>query len=70
MAAQVGKRERLLVEQVSKRSADELMARTDAFRTVIIPAAPGLAPGALVDATIRRATIATLFGVTGTSPTP
>jgi tRNA-2-methylthio-N6-dimethylallyladenosine synthase len=62
MAAQVGRRERLLVEQVSKRSADELMARTDAFRTVIIPAAPGIAPGALVDATIVRATTATLFG--------
>jgi len=66
MAAQVGKRERLLVEQVSKRSADELMARTDAFRTVIIPAAPGLAPGALVDATIQRATFATLFGAIAT----
>jgi tRNA-2-methylthio-N6-dimethylallyladenosine synthase len=63
MAAQVGKRERVLVEQASKRSADELLARTDAFRAVIIPAAPGVAPGALVDATIVRATIATLFGV-------
>jgi tRNA-2-methylthio-N6-dimethylallyladenosine synthase len=62
MAAQVGKRERVLVEQVAKRSADQLMARTDAFRTVIIPAAPGIAPGALVDATIVRATTATLFG--------
>jgi tRNA-2-methylthio-N6-dimethylallyladenosine synthase len=62
MAAQVGRRERLLVEQVSKRSADQLMGRTDAFRTVIIPAAPGIGPGALVDATIVRATIATLFG--------
>jgi tRNA-2-methylthio-N6-dimethylallyladenosine synthase len=62
MAAQVGKRERVLVEQPSKRSADELMARTDAFRTVILPAAPGIAPGALVDTTIVRATSATLFG--------
>jgi len=66
MAAQVGKRERVLVEQVSKRSADQLMARTDAFRTVILPAAPGLAPGALVDATIVRATTATLFGAIAT----
>ena len=66
MAAQVGKRERLLVEQTSKRSPDELMARTDAFRTVIIPAAPALAPGALVDATIVRATSATLFGALAT----
>jgi tRNA A37 methylthiotransferase MiaB len=63
MAAQVGKRERVLVEQTSKRSADELMARTDAFRTVIIPAAPGVGPGVIVDATIVRATTATLFGV-------
>ena len=62
MAAQVGKRERLLVEQRSKRSADELMGRTDAFRAVIVPAAPGVGPGALVDATIVRATHTTLFG--------
>ena len=52
----------MLVEQRSKRSADELMGRTDAFRTVIIPAAPGIAPGALVDVTIVRATHKTLFG--------
>jgi tRNA-2-methylthio-N6-dimethylallyladenosine synthase len=67
MAAQVGKRERLLIEQPSKRSADELMGRTDAFRTVIVPAAPGIGPGALVDATIVRATTATLFGALATS---
>jgi tRNA-2-methylthio-N6-dimethylallyladenosine synthase len=64
MAAQIGKRERLLVEQRSKRSADELMARTDAFRAVIIPAAPGVGPGSLVDATIVRATHKTLIGTT------
>jgi tRNA-2-methylthio-N6-dimethylallyladenosine synthase len=62
MAAQVGKRERLLIEQRSKRSADELKGRTDAFRTVIVPAAPGVVPGALFDATIVGATWATLFG--------
>jgi tRNA-2-methylthio-N6-dimethylallyladenosine synthase len=62
MEAQVGRRERLLVEQRSKRSADELLGRTDAFRPVIIPATPGIAPGALVDATIVRATHKTLFG--------
>jgi len=62
MAAQVGKRERLLIEQRSKRSADELKGRTDAFRTVIVPAAPGVVPGALVDATIVGSTWATLFG--------
>jgi tRNA-2-methylthio-N6-dimethylallyladenosine synthase len=65
MAAQVGRRERILLEQRSKRAADELMGRTAAFRTVIVPAAPGLAPGAFVDATIVRATTATLFGVIG-----
>jgi tRNA-2-methylthio-N6-dimethylallyladenosine synthase len=68
MAAQVGRRERLLVEQASKRSADELMGRTDAFRAVIIPATPGIAPGALVDATIVRATHKTLFGALAPSP--
>jgi len=62
MAAQVGRRERVLVEQPSKRSPAELLARTDAFRSVIVPAAPGLAPGALLDVTITRATSATLFG--------
>jgi tRNA-2-methylthio-N6-dimethylallyladenosine synthase len=62
MAAQVGRRERILIEQPSKRSPDELMGRTDAFRSVIVPAAPGLAPGAFADVTIVRATSATLFG--------
>ena len=62
MAEQVGRSERILIEQRSKRSADELMGRTDAFRVVIVPAAPGLAPGDLVDVTITRATFATLFG--------
>ena len=62
MAAQVGKHERLLIEQRSKRSADALKGRTDAFRTVIVPAAPGVVPGALVEATIVGATWATLFG--------
>ena len=61
-AAQIGKRERILIEQPSKRSAEQLMGRTDAFRTVIVPAAPGIGPGALVDVTITRATRMTLFG--------
>jgi hypothetical protein len=38
------------------------MGRTDAFRTVIVPAVPGLAPGDLAAARITRATTATLFG--------
>jgi tRNA-2-methylthio-N6-dimethylallyladenosine synthase len=62
LAAQVGRRERVLVEHVSKRSTAEYLARTDAFRAVIIPAGPGVQPGALLDVTITRATRATLFG--------
>jgi tRNA-2-methylthio-N6-dimethylallyladenosine synthase len=61
MAAQVGKRERILIEQPSKRSPDQLMGRTDAFRTVIVPARPGITPGMVIDVTIARATSATLF---------
>ncbi len=62
MAAQVGKRERVLVEHPSKRSPDEMLARTDGFRAVVVPAGPGVGPGALIDVTITRATSATLFG--------
>jgi tRNA-2-methylthio-N6-dimethylallyladenosine synthase len=62
MAAQVGKRERVLVQHVSKRSAQELLGRTDTFRAVVVPVAPGVVPGALVDVMIERATTATLFG--------
>jgi tRNA-2-methylthio-N6-dimethylallyladenosine synthase len=62
MATQIGKRERVLVEHVSKRSPDEMLARTDTFRPVVIPAAPGVRPGALVDVIIQRATWKTLFG--------
>jgi tRNA-2-methylthio-N6-dimethylallyladenosine synthase len=62
MASQVGRRERILIEQPSKRANDELMGRTDAFRTVIVPASPGLRPGDLAIARITRATTATLFG--------
>jgi tRNA-2-methylthio-N6-dimethylallyladenosine synthase len=62
MAAQVGKRERVLVEHVSKRSPHEMLARTDGFRAVVVPAGPEVVPGALIDVTITRATSATLFG--------
>ncbi|HVU49446.1 MAG TPA: tRNA (N6-isopentenyl adenosine(37)-C2)-methylthiotransferase MiaB [Polyangia bacterium] len=60
--AQIGRRERVLVEHVSKRSPAEYLARTDQFRAVIVPAGPGVEPGALLDVTIARATFATLFG--------
>jgi tRNA-2-methylthio-N6-dimethylallyladenosine synthase len=62
MAAQVGRRDRILIEHASKRDPNQLMGRTDTFRSVIVPAAPGLAPGTLVDVVITRATFATLFG--------
>jgi tRNA-2-methylthio-N6-dimethylallyladenosine synthase len=62
LAAQIGRRERVLVEHVSKRSNAELLTRTDAFRPVIVPAGPGVEPGAFLDVTITRATKATLFG--------
>ncbi len=64
-AAQLGRRERVLVHGPSRRSAEQMMGRTDGFKTVILPAAPPEsrpAPGALVDVVIERATMATLFG--------
>jgi tRNA-2-methylthio-N6-dimethylallyladenosine synthase len=62
LAAQVGKRERVMVEAPSRRSDDEWLTRTDTFRSVIVPAAPGLAPGAFADVLIERCTSATLGG--------
>jgi tRNA-2-methylthio-N6-dimethylallyladenosine synthase len=62
LAQQVGKRERVMVEAPSRRSNDEWLTRTDTFRSVIVPAAPGLAPGAFADVLIERCTSATLAG--------
>jgi tRNA-2-methylthio-N6-dimethylallyladenosine synthase len=61
-AAQVGRRERVLLETPSRRSANELLGRTDAFRSVIVPAGPVAKLGALVDVKIERCNPATLFG--------
>jgi tRNA-2-methylthio-N6-dimethylallyladenosine synthase len=61
-AAQIGRRERVLLEAPSRRSPDELLGRTDTFRSVIVPAGPRGKLGALVDVTIERANPATLFG--------
>jgi tRNA-2-methylthio-N6-dimethylallyladenosine synthase len=61
MAAQVGKRERVLVEHVSKRSTVAFLARSNGFRPVVVSAGPGVEPGALIDVLIERATTATLF---------
>ena len=60
-AAHVGRAERVLVHGPSKRDPAQLMGRTDGFKTVILPAGVG-AVGQLVDVTIERATMATLFG--------
>ncbi|HEY4180674.1 MAG TPA: tRNA (N6-isopentenyl adenosine(37)-C2)-methylthiotransferase MiaB [Kofleriaceae bacterium] len=60
-AAHVGRKERVLVHGPSKRNPAELMGRTDGFKTVILRAGLG-AIGELVDVTIARATMATLFG--------
>jgi tRNA-2-methylthio-N6-dimethylallyladenosine synthase len=60
-AAQVGKRERVLIHGRSKRSEDQLVARTDGFKAVVVPASCGQ-PGAFVDVEIVGATMATLHG--------
>jgi tRNA-2-methylthio-N6-dimethylallyladenosine synthase len=62
LAAQVGRREQILIEGPSRRSQAELLGRTGTFRPVIVAAGPGVAPGALVDVVIERASPATLFG--------
>jgi tRNA-2-methylthio-N6-dimethylallyladenosine synthase len=61
-AAAVGRRERVLIESESRRSPDEYLGRTDAFRSVIVPRGEGVFPGALVDVVIEQANPATLFG--------
>ena len=63
-AAHVGRAERVLVHGPSKRDPAQLMGRTDGFKTVILPAGVG-AVGELVDVTIERATMATLFAGDG-----
>ncbi len=59
-AAHIGRTERVLVHGPSKRDPAQLMGRTDGFKSVILPAGVG-AIGELVDVTITRATMATLF---------
>jgi tRNA-2-methylthio-N6-dimethylallyladenosine synthase len=60
-AAQVGRTERVLLHNRSKRRADQMVGRTDGFKSVIVPASCG-GKGDLVDVRIERATMATLFG--------
>ncbi len=59
-AAHVGRAERVLVHGPSKRDPAQLVGRTDGFKSVILPAGVG-SVGGLVDVTIERATMATLF---------
>jgi len=59
-AAHVGRDERVLVHGPSKRDPAQLVGRSDGFKTVILPTGVG-AVGELVDVTIGRATMATLF---------
>ncbi len=62
LAAQIGKRERVLFEGTSRRREDEFLGRTDAGRMVVVPAAQGVGPGAMCDVVIERSTGATLIG--------
>lgn len=71
-AAQVGRRERVLCESLSRRKATELLGRTDAFRPVIIITTGGVGVGDLVDVVIHQAGPGTLYGrpVTAENPEP
>jgi tRNA-2-methylthio-N6-dimethylallyladenosine synthase len=59
-AAHVGRHERVLVTGPSRRDPNQLVGRTDGFKSVILPTGVG-AVGELVDVEIARATMATLF---------
>ena len=59
-AAQVGKTERVLLHAVSKRDPEQLVGRTDSFKSVILPRGSHT-PGDFVDVLIGRSTMATLF---------
>jgi tRNA-2-methylthio-N6-dimethylallyladenosine synthase len=61
-SAQVGRRERVLVESPSRRSPSELLGRTDAFRPVIVAPGAELVVGSLVDVVIERSGPGTLHG--------
>ncbi|MBL4635940.1 MAG: radical SAM protein, partial [Kofleriaceae bacterium] len=59
-AEQIGKTERVLVHKQSKRRDDQMVGRTDGFKSVIMPRG-SLQPGDFCDVTIARSTMATLF---------
>jgi tRNA-2-methylthio-N6-dimethylallyladenosine synthase len=59
--ALVGTVQRVLIEEPSEKNHNELIGRTDNFKTTIVPAA-GLAVGDIVDVDIVEARGATLYG--------
>jgi tRNA-2-methylthio-N6-dimethylallyladenosine synthase len=59
-ASQVGRRERVLCESLSRRNDHELLGRTDTFRPVIVTG--GGAVGQVLDIVIDRAGPGTLYG--------
>jgi len=61
-ATRVGRRERVLLESRSRRSPEELLGRTDAFRPIIVARTAGFEVGGLVDVTVVRAGPGTLYG--------
>jgi tRNA-2-methylthio-N6-dimethylallyladenosine synthase len=61
-AAQVGKTERVLIHARSKRRSDQLVGRTDGFKSVVFDVRAGLEPGDFANVAITRSTMATLFG--------
>jgi tRNA-2-methylthio-N6-dimethylallyladenosine synthase len=60
-AARLGRRERVLIHAPSKRNPDQLVGRTDDFKSVIIERGDSKV-GDFLDVVIERATMATLFG--------
>jgi tRNA-2-methylthio-N6-dimethylallyladenosine synthase len=50
--ALVGRTEEILIEAPSSRNANEWMGKTDGFKKIIVPAAPGVEKGAYVKAKI------------------
>jgi tRNA-2-methylthio-N6-dimethylallyladenosine synthase len=56
----IGRAERVLVHGPSKRDPAQLIGRTDGFKSVILPRGIGQV-GEVVEVTIARATMATLF---------
>lgn len=58
--AMIGRTEKVLVHGPSKRDPEQMMGRTDGFKSVILPRGVG-SLGEVVEVKIARATMATLF---------